>query len=390
MKNTCILLFFCVLWTACETPEESPLSSEPTAPVFEVRHVEVLELSPTSFNDIVELTGTVEAKQDVTVSAKTTGILESIVELGQTVSPGEIVARAEDDLLLAAVAQAEALVRNAKAALEIAEESFNRQQPLLADSIISPLEFSLLETTFQQAQSFVDQQEAFLKQAKSQLEYAYVRSPIAGKVETRYVEAGELLSPGTPILRLVDVRNVHVAAGIPERYAGEIEIGTPADISLPTAGILPRTGRVVFAGSVIDPDSRSFEVHIDVNNADGKMKPEMIARLAILRLTIEDAIVIPGNTVTRTENGLSVFVVEQHDGNPVAQMRTVTLGAEYANQVVILNGLSAGERVVVRGQSTLGDGDLVTIDETYSELNEYGSPVMSSLSNPSPEPETES
>ena len=379
MKNIYILLFFASIWIACTSPKDS-VEIEFAAPVLEAKHVEVLELSPTSFNDIIELTGTVEAKHDVIVSAKTTGTLESIVELGRTVSSGEIVANTEDEYLRATVSQAEAQVENARATLKIAEDSFNRQQPLFADSIISPLEFTRLETTLEQARSLVAREEAILEQFEFQLKYTTIRSPIAGRVETHYVEVGEQVAIGTPVLRLVDVRNVHVTAGIPERYTGDIEIGTPAKISLPSSGILPREGRVIFAGNIVDPDSRSFEVNIEVDNADGKLKPEMIAQLEILRLTVEGALVIPGNTVTRTENGFSVFVVEEHEGNNVAQMRTVTLGAEYANQVVILSGLSSGEQVIVRGQSTLGNGDPITIDLTYSELDEYGVPVMDSAS----------
>ncbi|MCY3628804.1 MAG: efflux RND transporter periplasmic adaptor subunit [Bacteroidota bacterium] len=388
MKIQYILLLGCIFWFACASPQSNSDSSESPALPFETKHVEVLRLSPTAFNEIIELTGTVEAKHDVIVSSKTTGTLEAITALGQTVRIGQVIANTEDEMIRASVAQAEAQVNNAEAGLRIAEDSYTRQQPLFADSIISPLEFARLETTLEQARSALAQAEAVYEQVARQLDYTSIQAPIYGKVEARYIEPGEQVIPGTQVLRLVDARNVRIAAGVPERYAGDIEVGTLVEIRLPTAGISPRTGRVTFAGSVIDPASRSFEVNVEVENTDERLKPEMIAELAIVRLTIEDALVIPGNAVTRTENGLSIFVVENRDGNHVALSREVSLGAEYANQVVITSGLSANEQVVVRGQSTLANQDLVSIDQSFSGLDEYGVPIIiedSSDSTPTPE-----
>ncbi len=376
MRNISCLLLCCILWISCASPEGSEPSEPPTPPLT-AKRVEVLHISPTVFNDLIELTGIVEARHDVIVSSKTTGTLETIVNLGRSVQRGQVVASTDDDLLRANLSQAEAQVSNAEAGLKIAEESYRRQRPLYSDSIISELEYIGLETTLSQAQSTLDQAKAIYEQVLLQLNYTFMTAPIYGTVEAHYVEAGEQVVPGTQILRLVDSRDVFISAGISERFAGDIEVGTPAQISLPTSGILSREGRVVFSGSVIDPESRSFEINVEFENNDGRLKPEMIADLAILRTTVEDALVIPGNAVTRTENGHSVFIV---DGNHVAHMRDIQLGAEYANKVVIIDGLSPGDQVVVRGQSTLANQDLVIIDQTYSQLDEFGVPMMNSSS----------
>ena len=201
-------------------------------------------------------------------------------------------------------------------------------------------------------------------------------APITATVEERYIEPGEQVVGGTQLLRLVDSRSVQVVAGISERYAGEIEIGTLARISPRSAGAPARAGRVSFAGSVIDPASRSFEIKIAVDNSDGKLKPEMIVQLAIVRLTMEDALVIPGNSITRNETGLSVFVVEEREGGSFARRRNISIGPEYANRVVVTSGLSAGETVVIRGQSTLGDGDRIITDQHYEALDDFGVPIL--------------
>jgi len=379
MRIISFLLLCSILWISCASPEGSQPNETPTSPLT-AKRVEVLNLSPTTFNDLIGLTGIVEAKHDVIVSSKTTGTLEKLVDLGTIVGSGQVVASTDDDLLRANLSQVQAQVSNAEAGLKIAEESYVRQRPLFSDSIISELEYIGLETTLSQAKSTLDQANAIYQQVSLQLNYTSMTAPIYGSVEAHYVEVGEQVVPGTQILRLVDSRDVFISAGISERFAGDIEVGTPAQISHPASGILPREGRVVFAGSVIDPESRSFEINVEFDNNDNSLKPEMIADLAILRTTIEDALVVPGNAITRTENGHSIFVVASMDDNHIAHVRDIQIGAEYANKVVIVDGLSPGDQVVVRGQSTLANQDIVIIDQTYSQLDEFGVPVMNSSS----------
>ena len=375
MRIPYILLLCCGFWSACADPGDD-LSTENEPPPMAAKHVETLEVLPIAFDDFIELTGTIEANHDVIVSARTTGTLEMIVPLGQIVRVEQTVARVDDELLQTAHRQAEAQVSNARAALRIAQESYDRQQPLFADSIISALEFTRLETTLDQAKSALSLAEAAYDQTTHQLANTILPAPITATVEERYIEPGEQVVGGTQLLRLVDSRNVQVVAGVSERYAGEIEIGTLAEISPRSARAPARTGRVSFAGNVIDPDSRSFEIKVAVDNSDGKLKPEMIVQLTVVRLTVEDALVIPGNAITRNESGLAIYVVEERDGDSFAQRRNVTIGPEYANRVVVTSGLSAGETVVIRGQSTLGDDDRVITDQHYTALNEFGVPIL--------------
>lgn len=379
MRTPYILLLCCGFWSACADPGNSP-NAESEPPPMAAKHVETLEVFPIAFDDFIELTGTIEANHDVIVSARTTGTLEMIARLGQTVRAEQTVARIDDGLLQTAHRRTEAQVHNARAALRIAQDSYDRQQPLFADSIISALEFTRLETTLDQAKSALSLAEAAHDQATRQLANTILPAPITATVEERYVEPGERVVGGTRLLRLVDSHSVQVVAGISERYAGEIEIGTPARISPRSAGAPARTGRVSFAGSVIDPNSRSFEVKISVDNSDRKLKPEMIVQLAVVRLTVEDALVIPGNAITRNEAGMAIYVVEEREEGSFAQRRSITIGPEYANRVVVSGGLAAGEIVVIRGQSTLGDGDRIITDQHYDALDEFGIPILNARS----------
>jgi membrane fusion protein (multidrug efflux system) len=299
-----------------------------------------------SFEERIALTGIVEAKTDVTISAEAGGRVDWVAELGTRVAVGTVVARFDDRLLKSGAAAAEA-------EYELAEATFKRQQALFADSVISALEF-------ENAQTRRDQARAAYFQANKMYEDTQLKSPTAGRVEARYVEAGELVNPGTPVVRVVDTRNVKIRAGVPERYAADISEGAHVGVRLRALGI-EGEATLSFVGRVVDPQSRTFPVEIDIDNESGLLKPEMVANVTIERRTIEEALVIPQNAIVRDDLGVSVYVIEQVDEDRIARRRDVQPGPSFGGQTVILSGLEAGEEVVVIGQSRLTDGNLVEI-----------------------------
>jgi membrane fusion protein (multidrug efflux system) len=257
-----------------------------------------------------------------------------------------VVARLDDRLLKSRVAAA-------KSEYELAETTFERQEALFADSIISALEFENVQTRRDQAQ-------ANFAQASKQYEDTQLKSPTAGRVEVRYVEAGELVSPGMPVVRVVDTRQVKIVAGVPERYAADIAEGASVSIRLPAVGIETEAS-VSFVGRVVNPQSRTFPVEIEIGNEPGLLKPEMVADVSIQRRTVDDAIVIPQNAIVRDDLGTGVFVVERESGDLMANRRDVVTGPSFGGETVIVSGLSPGDEVVVVGQSRLTDSNLVEI-----------------------------
>lgn len=324
---------------------ESGSETEEAAPRRVVR-VETTVAAPQTFEERIKLTGTVDAIDDVTISAEAGGRVDYIAELGTQVQSGTIVARFDERLLKSQAAAA-------KSEYELAEDTYRRQKALFADSVISELEF-------ENARARRDQAEANYAQAKKQFEDTRLTSPISGRIEARYVEAGELVNPGTPVARVVDTRQVKVTTGVPERYAADIKEGAKVDVRLPAVGI-EGEATLSFVGRVVDPQSRTFPVEIKMQNESGVLKPEMVAELSIERRTIEHAIVIPQNALVHDDLGTGVFVLDEVEGDLVAKRRSVETGASFAGKTVITSGIREGERVVVVGQSNLTDGNLVEV-----------------------------
>ena len=386
--------------------EEPADAAEAEAPADRAVPVDVLVAQPGLFEDSIELTGTVEADNDATLSPDVPGTLTYVAAVGTFVRAGQTVAqvrastqqagvsqaRAQAGTAQAGIAQAQAGVEAARAQrqaaqaqLDLAQDQYNRQRPLYRDSILSALEFRQVEQQLASARAQVAQADAGIAQARGQLGAARAQvsaanagvqgaqsqlantrivAPFAGVVEARLMEPGELASPGQPVVRLVGAGSVKVSAGVPERYAGEIEPGTQVRVSPNAYTVEPRGGRVTFVGLAIDEGSRTFPVEIAVENADRALKPSMVVRLDVTRDVLEGAISVPQEAVVRDERGTSVFVAVAGQGSgTVAARRVVELGPSSGDEVVLTSGVEAGDRIIVSGQSSLAEGDLVRIDE---------------------------
>jgi membrane fusion protein, multidrug efflux system len=344
--------------------------AEGSGPVTSSRtvRVETLVLQPSGFQDVIELTGTVEATNDATLSAQSAGTVVSLAERGQAVRAGQTIAQLDPGIARASVAQAEASVAAAQAQFDLAADNLRRQEPLFRDSVISAIEFENVRAQHNAAQAQLAQARAVLAQATQQLGYSSVTTPFAGVVEDRLVERGEQVMPGTPVVRVVSTGLVKVTAGVPERYAGDINVGTDVQIAFQAAGIAERAGRVTFVGSAIDPQSRTFPVEIAIENQDGRLKPQMVARVQIAREQLDNVIVVPRSAVLTDENGTSVYIVTRSTNGAIAERRDVVLGSAYGTTVVVQTGLQAGDEVVVLGQNNLIQGDALEIAAQHESV----------------------
>jgi RND family efflux transporter MFP subunit len=337
----------------------------PAAPASRARvvRVETKTLQPTSFEDVVQITGTIEAPEDATLSAQAGGTLEFLAPLGSSVRSGAVIARLDAELMTAALRQAEAILEVQKAQENLAQDNLNRQEPLYADSIVSALEFESVRTQLIQAQAQRSQAESAVTQARKAVENTRITAPFSGTVEEHFADMGEQILPGNAVVRLVNTRKVHVVAGVPERYASDIEEGSHARASFSSYGIPQVEGTVRFASSVINPESRTFRVEVEVDNSGGQLKPAMIANLLVTRELRENEIVVPVSAILREESSSSVFVVTSPgDGTmQLAERRTVTLGPSYQGRTVVETGLRAGDEVIVVGQSNVTEGDVIEI-----------------------------
>ncbi len=326
--------------------------------------VETLVLEPTSFEDVIQITGAVEALDDATLSAQTAGTVVSLAPLGRNVAGGGTVAQLDPAMARASVAQANAQVEAAQAAFDLAADNLKRQEPLYRDSVISAIEWENVRAQYNQARAGLSQAEAALSQVQEAMRQTRVTTPFSGTVEEHFVELGEQVTPGRQVARVINTSRVKVIAGVPERYAADIGVGTPVLLNFQAYGGQPIRSHVNFVGSAINRDNRTFPVEILVDNSERRLKPEMIANVSVTRRAIEDALVVPRSAVIRTEDGNIVYLVRRGDDEAVAERRDVILGPGHGAKVVVTN-LQEGDEVVVLGQNSLTEGDPLQIMERH-------------------------
>ncbi len=318
--------------------------------------VETITLQEDTLKEKIKVIGTVEAYDDATVSAEASGRIQYIAPAGQRVAAGDIIARLDDRLL-------QAQYGAARVQYELAVDTYNRQHALYTDSIISELQYNNIRTQR-------DQAKAQYEQAKKQLRDAHIEAPFDGRIEERYVKSGELINPGMPVARIVNTGRVKITAGIPDRYAADIREGARATIYLRGNDNQPREGFISFAGNVIDPDTRTYPIEIDLPNPGGILKSEMVVEVYLLRRTIDNTLVIPRTAIIRDEIGPNVFIVRREGENSRAELVPVTLGASSDMLIEIIDGITTGDEVIVSGHRNLNQGDGLDILQTNSRAED--------------------
>ncbi len=342
-KWSALLLLAVTTFTACNSNNNDTDNEERVREVV----VETLPVESRTFEERIRVTGTVEAIEDAMISAEASGRVQRIVDRGSQVGDGTVLVELDDRMVRSSL-------EIARANYELAEDALQRQEPLLQDSIISTLEFN-------QARSQRDQARSQLEQAEKQLSDSRITAPFRGTVEDRMVNTGELVNPGVPVLRLVNIERVRINAGVPERYINDIQSGTPVTVSLASYSGELLQSEVSYRGSVIVPETRTFPIEVILENGDGLLNPEMVVNLSIVRQVWEDALVVPRTALVRDEDGLQLYVVTERDGREVAEARRVRTGPASGALILIEEGISSGDRIIVTGQSNVSDGDYLRI-----------------------------
>jgi multidrug efflux pump subunit AcrA (membrane-fusion protein) len=219
--------------------------------------------------------------------------------------------------------------------------------------------------TIRGAQASMNAAKAHYDNAAVQLSYAQIRSPISGVVADRSVYAGEMPVAGSPIISIMDISQVVARANIPVKQASLIHVGKAARITVPEGDL---AGKVTVVSPAVDPNTTTVEVWVQVANPGEKLKPGASVRVAIIAETIQNTIVIPAAALLNADDGGQKVMVVTKDS--IAHERRVSVGVRQGARVQIVSGLQDGEQVVTSGGLGLDDKAKVTIQQPKAEEDE--------------------
>lgn len=290
-----------------------------------------------------ESLGTATANESVNITSKLSErILEIHFEEGQEVTAGQVLVELDTD-------EASANLAVARADLSESRSNYERAAELARSQSISRSELK-------QLQSAMEADEARVEAATARLDDLTIRAPFDGRVGLRRVSAGSLVSPGTVITTLDDLGSVKLDFSLPEALLAQLAPGLP--ISARSIAYPGRefTGKVLSLDTRVDPVTRSVAIRALLPNPEGLLRPGMLLSVVLTQQS-QDSLIIPEQSVVSEQSRQYVFVVS----NGRAEKRQVTTGRRRPGELEILQGLSAGEVIVVEGTQRLQVGTPVEI-----------------------------
>lgn len=284
--------------------------------------------------------GTIRPILTAILAAKVSGtIVEINADPGRVVKRDELLARIDDR-------EIRARLEGARATLEQASADFARYEKLHAQKVVTPQEFETARSRHRAAQAAADE-------ASSLLAYSLVKAPFDGVVTRRFVQQGDLATPGKALVEVEDPAALRLEAQVPESLIGRIKIGDTITVKVDAARakVSAKVGEIAPAS---DPASRTTLVKMELPR-NPALRSGMFGR-ARIPTDAAPSLAVPEGAVLHRGQLDFIFVVA--DG--IAQLRIVRTGRIEGGRVEIVSGLDAGESVVVEGAASLADGQPVT------------------------------
>lgn len=329
------------------------LSAQPDA-VQVVTH----RLQTTALTSELELSGTVRALRDSTLSVAVNALVKRLhVDVGSRVKQGDLLLELDDSIAKQehqrALAQLSAAETLATEAARLRDEALRlKQQSHIAQSEVSARESNAKLATARVLEARADAGIAAEQLAKHQL-----KAPFDGVINARWTDLGQWLNPGDQVFTLVSTNQLRLDVQLPQEYLASIDHVDTVQIhpdSQPSLQIPARVDTVVPVGSA----SRSFLLRLVATEASPALVPGASARAQLVFKQAKTAVLLPRDAVLRNADGnFSIFVVE----NGKAKRRQIALGTSGRDGYLVEQGLAAGEQVVVRGNELLSDGQAVTV-----------------------------
>lgn len=336
-----------LLSAGCGSKEELTISIVSTPPQATTQAA-VIEIRTSQVPIRVEVTGQVIPIFQAILSSRIQGTIDKLlVREGTQVFKGQLLIKLDSRDVQADLARAEAEVENAKAQLD-------RMKTLYAKDAVSRQEMENATRTYKVAQ-------ANRKAVLAQLSYTVVKAPFDGMITEKKVEAGELASPGQPLLKMEDSRQLRLETTVAEGDLKSVSLGDKIPILIDALGVQTLRGIVSQILPAGDPHTHTFTVKVDLPITPG-LKSGMFGRLQLDK-GVTQTMLVPASVIVERGELTSVFVV---GADSIGRLRWVKVGRRFDTQIEILSGVNVGERVLLEGARGVDGAAVHIVDAVAS------------------------
>jgi len=310
--------------------------------------VAVKEIQNELFNHYIITYGEVKAKNYAMISPEMNGRIEKIyVSEGAKVKKGQLLVSLNTDAI-------EKQIKGVKSGLELATKTFNKLDTLWKQNIGSEIEYL-------SAKNNKEGLESQLAALNAQKRMAQIVAPFDGIVDQIFPKEGEIAGPGYPVIEFVNLNKLTIKADVSEAYIDKIKKGQIVELSYTSLPDYNKKTPIIRVSKVIASASRTFEIEMEVENPNERIKPNIVSTIKINDFTSNKAFVVPSLAVRKDITGNYVYVVNKENNKNIIAKKYIKTGLSFDENTLITSGLSLNDKVVVKGYHLVSSGVQVNV-----------------------------
>jgi RND family efflux transporter MFP subunit len=310
-----------------------------------VKYVAVKPIATETFDHYIDVQGRVDGDENTTISSRAMGpVTRVLVQTGTRVKKDQVLAELDGEIV-------RRQIDDLKVSLSFATDVYNKQKALWEKQVGTEIQYL-------SAKNNKETLEQKLSTLLENLDMYKIKSPINGTVDEVFLKIGQNAAPGMPCFRVVNNGELKAKADVSETYASQIKQGNEVKLLFPDLENKEVTSTIQFTSRVISQMNRTFTIEANLPS-NNDFIPNMICVFKVKDYQSKNAIVVPVNTVQKTENGTFVVVAQVLNGKQIASKKEVKVGKVSQGKVEILSGLSVGELLVTTGFQDLNENELI-------------------------------
>jgi RND family efflux transporter MFP subunit len=321
--------------------------------------------APATFS--IDLPGQTQAYIQASVYAQTTGYLKKWnFEMGSQVREGDVLAELDTPEVDQQLNQAQAMLKQAQAGLDLARVTYQRDQDLLQRKVIARQDFDNAESDFRAKEATVNSDQAVALRLEALEGFKVLKAPFEGIVTARNTDIGAMVNAGsgTPLFIVARVKPLRVYINVPESMVHEVTIGDRADLKFNEFPERTFAGKVVRTAGAIDPTSRTLLTEVDVPNENGQLFPGAYMQVRLSAGVRKRSLLLPANTLLFKAEGTMVGVV---GADHKVKLKRIKIGKDLGTHLEIVQGLVPEDQVIVNPSSSLATGQTVSVRGSQKE-----------------------
>jgi RND family efflux transporter MFP subunit len=310
--------------------------------------VVVMDISLEPFSHFIQVSGSAEAVKEAFISPEMAGqIREIYVNEGDYVEKGRLLAKLNSDITESSIVDLESSV-------VLATTVYEKQARLWENGIGSEIQYL-------NAKNNKESLEQKLVTLKAQLEMAMVKSPISGIVDVIYRKKGEMAMPGAQFMQMVNLEEIYINADVSESYLSQVNEGETVKVEFPVYPDMSLDVPIYRKGNIINPNNRTFPIQLKLKNPGHRLKPNLLSIINIRDFSADSAVVVPSAIIKQDITGSYIYILEQAGEKLIAKKKYVTPGKFYQDKTMVVDGIQAGQQVIIQGYNEVSDGTEVYV-----------------------------